>query len=123
MFLVDDLLLSPFTSLLWVFKEIHKAVQQEKAGEAEGVTRSLSELYMKLETGVITEGQFAAEEKRLLGRLDAIELRNEGGDVESDDEADEEPDDESDEGEIDVDDGKDASRDEPRAPRVSKGTK
>ncbi len=123
MFLVDDLLLSPFTSLLWVFKEIHKAVQQEKAGEAEGVTRSLSELYMKLEMGAITDEQFAAEEKQLLDRLDAIELRNQGGDAESDDGADEEADDESAEGEIDVDDGKHASRAELRAPRVSKGTK
>ena len=123
MFLVDDLLLSPFTSLLWVFKEINQAVQQEKAGEAEGVTRSLSELYMKLETGVITEEHFAAEEKELLDRLDAIELRNGGGDAESDDGADDEADDDSDDGEIDVDAGKDGSRDKPRAPHVSKRKK
>ena len=110
MFLVDDLLLSPFTSLLWVFKEIHEAVQQEKAGEAEAVTRSLSELYMKLDTGAITEEEFAAGEKQLLDRLDAIERRNRGGDEEADDESD----DESDEGEDDADDGEDASRDEPR---------
>ncbi len=123
MFLVDNLLLSPFTSLLWVFKEINEAVQQEKAGEAEGVTRSLGELYMKLETGAITEEQFTAEEKQLLDRLDAIELRDGGGDAASDDGADEEALDESDEGDIDGDDGKDASRDEPRVPRVPKRTK
>ncbi|MBI2317284.1 MAG: gas vesicle protein GvpG [Betaproteobacteria bacterium] len=123
MFLADDLLLSPFTSLLWVFKEINEAVQQEKAGEAEGVTRSLSELYMKLETGAITEEQFAAEEKQLLDRLDAIELRNDGGDAESDDGPDEEAVDESDEDEIELDDGKVASSDEPQAPRVSKRRK
>ena len=124
MFLVDNLLLSPFTSLLWVFKEIHETVQAERVGEAEGVTRSLAELYMKLETGVITEEQFVAAEKQLLDRLDAIEARNEGGDAESDDEADEGANDESDEGEINnVDDRKDASRDVPRAPRGSKGTK
>ncbi len=124
MLFVDSLLLSPFTSLLWVFKEINEAVQREKTGEAEGVTRSLGELYMKLETGAITEEQFTAEEKQLLDRLDDIEARNAGGDTESDDEIDEEADDESDEGEIDnVDDGKDASRDVPRAPRGSRGTK
>ena len=110
MLLVDDLLLAPFTSLLWVFKEIHKAVQQEKAGEAEGVTRSLSELYMKLETGAITEEQFAAEEKELLDWLDEIERRNPGGD----DKADDEFGDESDAGEDDTDDDEDALRDEPR---------
>ena len=110
MLLVDDLLLSPFTSLLWVFKEIHEAVQQEKAGEAEAVTRSLSELYMKLETGAITEEQFAAGEKQLLDWLDEIERRNQDGDEEADDESG----DESYEGEDDTDDGADASRDDPR---------
>ena len=109
MLLVDDILLSPFTSLLWVFREIHNRAQQERAGEAETVTRSLSELYMKLDTGAITEEQFAAEEKQLLDRLDAIELRNQDGDEEANDESD----DESDEGEDDVDDGEDASRDAP----------
>lgn len=88
MFLVDNLLLCPFTSLLWVFKEINEAVQQERAGEHESITRSLSELYMKLETGAITEEQFEAEEKQLLDRLDAIELRNEGSDTDADDEVD-----------------------------------
>ena len=88
MLLVDDLLLSPFTGLLWVFKEIHKAVQQEQDGEAETVPRLLSELYMKLETGVITEEEFVAEEEQLLDRLDAINRRNQGGDEEVDDESD-----------------------------------
>ncbi len=106
MLLVDDLLLAPFTSLLWVFKEIHEAVQQEKAGEIEAVTRSLSELYMKLDTGAIMEEEFATEEKQLLDLLDEIERRNQGGDEEADDE--------SDEGEDDADNGADASRDEPR---------
>ena len=102
MFLLDDLLLSP---LLWVFKEINEAVQQDQAGEGEAVTRSLSELYMKLETGAITEEEFAAEEKQLLDRLDAIELRHQGGDEEADDEFDD--------GEVDADNGEDALRDAP----------
>ncbi|MBI1991115.1 MAG: gas vesicle protein GvpG, partial [Betaproteobacteria bacterium] len=74
------------------------------------VTRSLSELYMKLETGAITEEQFAAEEKQLLDWLDEIERRNQDGDEEADDESG----DESYEGEDDTDDGADASRDDPR---------
>lgn len=90
MLLVDDLLLAPFTSLLWIFKELHKAVQQEVAGEAEAVTRALSELYMQLETGVITEEEFATQEARLLDRLEAIQHREEGDDGETDDESDEE---------------------------------
>jgi len=106
MLLVDDLLVAPFTSLLWVFREIHKTVQQEQAGESEAVTRSLSELYMKFETGAITEEQFAAEEQQLLDRLDAIELRNQSGDEEDDESGDESDED-------DADDSEDVLRDEP----------
>ncbi len=54
MLLVDDILMAPVKALLWVFKEIHKTVEQETAGEHEAITRALSELYMKLETGLIT---------------------------------------------------------------------
>ncbi len=85
MFILDDLLLSP---LLWIFREINEAVQQEKAGEAEAVTRSLSELYMKLDTGAITEEEFVAAETQLLDRLDAIRERDEG--LAEEDESDEE---------------------------------
>jgi len=72
-FLVDDLLLSPIKGVLWVFKEIHDAAQQELAGEGEAITAALSELYMKLETGQITEAEFDAQEKVLLDRLDSLE--------------------------------------------------
>ena len=75
MLLLDNLTLAPFKGLLWVFEQINAAVQQERAGERAGITRSLGELYMSLEAGAITEGQFEAEEKRLLDRLDAIESR------------------------------------------------
>lgn len=88
MFILDDLLLSP---LLWIFREINEAVQQEKAGEAEAVTRSLSELYMKLDTGAITEEEFVAAETQLLDRLDAIRERDEG--LAEEDEPDEEDED------------------------------
>jgi hypothetical protein len=70
MFLVDDLLLSPIKGVLWVFQEIHDAAQQELAGESEAITAALSELYLKLETGQITEAEFDVQEKVLLDRLD-----------------------------------------------------
>ena len=93
MFLLDKLLTTP---LWWIAKEINEAVQKEKAGESEGITQSLSELYMRLETGKITEEEFEAEEKQLLDRLDAIELRNQAADAESDNEFDQD--------EVDADD-------------------
>ena len=124
MFLLDNLLLAPFNSLLWVFKEVNQVVQQETSGEAEGVTRMLSELYMRLDTGSITEEQFEVEEKQLLDRLDAIELRRGGDDEQSEDAIDAESEDAMDEaadaasgeGETDTDTDTDMDTDADRAP-------
>jgi hypothetical protein len=77
MFFVDDLLMSPMKGVLWVFQEIHDAAQQELAGESEAITAALSELYMKLDTGQITEEQFDAREKVLLDRLDRLQAEEE----------------------------------------------
>ncbi len=77
MFLLDDLLLAPAKGLLWVFKEIHDAAQQEMAGEGEAVTAALSELYLKLESGQITESEFDEQEKMLLDRLDRLQAGEE----------------------------------------------
>ena len=75
MFLVDDILMAPARGLFWLFKEIHNAAEEEQANEAESITTKLSELYMMLETGQMTEEEFDAEEKVLLDRLDAIKER------------------------------------------------
>ena len=75
MLIVDDILLFPVRSILWVFKEIHNAAQEEQANEAEAITAELSELYMMLETGKITETEFDTREKTLLDRLDGIKER------------------------------------------------
>jgi hypothetical protein len=79
MFLLDDLLLSPVKGVLWIFREIHDAAQQELAGESEAITLALSELYMKLETGQISEAEFDAQEKVLLDRLDRLQAAEESG--------------------------------------------
>ncbi|MBZ5512073.1 MAG: gas vesicle protein GvpG [Acidobacteriia bacterium] len=73
MILVDDILLAPFRGLLWIFEEIHRAAQEEMVGDAESITAELSTLYMRLETGKITEQEFAEQEKVLLDRLDKIQ--------------------------------------------------
>jgi hypothetical protein len=77
MFLVDDLLLSPVKGVIWIFREIHDAAQQELAGESEAITVALSELYMKLETGQISDAEFDAQEKVLLDRLDRLQAAEE----------------------------------------------
>lgn len=75
MLLIDDILFSPVRGLLWIFKELSNTVDKEMANEAESITAELSELYMMLETGRITEEEFDAQEKEFLDRLDAIKDR------------------------------------------------
>ena len=76
MLLVDDVLLFPVTGILFAFRKIHEAAQEAIVGEAESLRRQLSDLYMRLETGQITEAEFDAQEKPLLDRLDAVEPTN-----------------------------------------------
>jgi len=73
MFLLDDILLAPLHGIMMVFREIHHAANQEKTNEAGTIRIQLSELYMELETGRITEEVFDRREGELLDRLDAIE--------------------------------------------------
>lgn len=90
MFLVDDILLSPIHGIMWVFREIYNAIEADKANESVAITTKLSELYMMLETGQLSEAEFDAAEKVLLDRLDA--LREEPGDDGGGDEEEEEED-------------------------------
>ena len=73
MLVIDDILLFPFRGLMFVFREIQNAAQEEVANDAEAIRTELRELYMTLETGRITEEQFDAREKQLLDRLEQIE--------------------------------------------------
>ncbi len=73
MFLIDDILLSPIHGVVWLGRQIEDAAQEDQAGESDRITAQLSELYMRLETGQITEEEFDAQEKVLLDRLDRIQ--------------------------------------------------
>ncbi len=73
MFLVDDVILMPFRGILWILNEINHAAAQEMDDEADAITVQLSDLYMMLETGAITEEEFAAQEENLLNRIDQLE--------------------------------------------------
>ena len=72
MLILDDILLAPFRGIFWVFRKIHEAAKEELEGQKQQITSSLSELYMELDTGKITEQEFDAREKALLGRLDVV---------------------------------------------------
>ncbi|HKI18760.1 MAG TPA: gas vesicle protein GvpG [Isosphaeraceae bacterium] len=75
MFLADDVLLFPFKSILSVFQEIYNAAVQELAAESDSIRAELSQLYLALEAGTLSEEAFDARERELLDRLDAIEKR------------------------------------------------
>ena len=76
MLLLDTLLLSPLHATLWAARQVHKAIQQERAAEPERLAADLGQLYMMLETGRITEAEFNAREKEVLDRLDGIQERD-----------------------------------------------
>ena len=67
--------------LLWVFRKIHDAAQEEIVGEADAITAELRELYMMLETGRIIEAEFGDRERTLLDRLEVIQERGSEPDV------------------------------------------
>ncbi len=92
MFLLDDILLSPLRGILWVAREVDKVAQEELANEAGTIKADLSELYLMLEKGRITEEEFDAREKMLLDRLDAISNGAVTGEEEEQDKEDEERD-------------------------------
>ncbi len=73
MLIIDDILLSPLTGLIWVVKKIQAAAMEEVEAQHQRITSDLSELYMMLETGRITEEEFDKRETELLDRLDKLE--------------------------------------------------
>ena len=79
MFLIDNVLLSPISGVMYVFREIQAAAEGEATKNAEALRAQLSELYGMLESGRISSDQFDAKEKVLLDQLDGISQVNEGG--------------------------------------------
>jgi hypothetical protein len=74
-FIADDVLLFPFKSLLSIFQEIYNAAVQEMASESDAIRAELSQLYLALEAGSLSNEAFDARESELLDRLDEIEER------------------------------------------------
>ena len=102
MLLVDDILFSPVKGINWIFKKIHELAEEELSGEADRIRDSLTELYMQLETGEITEEEFEQQETVLLDKLDALDEEDDL--IEDEDEDDEEEDEDEDEDEDEEED-------------------
>lgn len=90
MFLLDDILLMPARGFVSLCRKLHDAAQEEFEHEAEAIRTGLSELYILLETGQLSEEEFDRREKELLDRLEQVEARSktEDDDEENDEEAD-----------------------------------
>jgi len=78
MLLIDDLLVSPATFVLWILRQVHQAAEKELKDEAERIPGQLAELHRLLESGQIGEEEFDARERKLLDRLDALDQRAAG---------------------------------------------
>ena len=78
MLIIDKLLLSPIYATIWAARQVDNAIRQEREAEPERITADLSDLYMMLETGQLTEAEFNIREKELLDRLDVIQVRKSG---------------------------------------------
>jgi len=78
MLLIDDLLVSPATFVLWILRQVQQAAEKELKDEAERIPGQLAELHRLLESGQIGEEEFDARERKLLDRLDALDQRAAG---------------------------------------------
>ena len=74
MFLIDDLLLLPFTGFKFILGQIQKIADQELNDESV-IKEQLLELQMRLELEEISEEDFVEQEAELFARLRAIKAR------------------------------------------------
>lgn len=76
-FLLDTILLAPLKGVVWLAEKIYEQAEKELVDE-EGVKHRLTELYMLLETGQISEEEFEQQEEELVDRLETIEEYKKG---------------------------------------------
>ena len=71
MFLIDDILLAPLKSVIWLGKKINEVVEREVSDEGR-IKERLMELQLRFELDEISEDEYNKQEKELLARLDEI---------------------------------------------------
>src|SRR5262249_12339620 len=74
MLLVDDLLMLPFSGFGFILRTLQRVAEQEYTDD-QPVKERLLELQLRLESGEITEHQYAREEASLLTELRDIRER------------------------------------------------
>lgn len=71
MFLLDDILLSPLSGLLWVGEKLNEITQREFSDEGL-IKEKLMGLQLRFEMDEISEKEYNKQEAELLARLDVI---------------------------------------------------
>ena len=74
MLLVDDLLMLPFSGFGFVLRTLQKVAEEQYTDDAP-VKERLLELQLKLESGELSEDEYAAEEASIIRQLREIENR------------------------------------------------
>lgn len=76
MFLIDDILLLPLKSVIWLGKKINEVAEKELTDEGP-IKEKLMELQLRFELDEISEEEYNRQEQELLARLDAIRTAKE----------------------------------------------
>jgi Gas vesicle protein G len=74
MFFIDDLLFAPITGFQFIMRTLQRVAEEQWTDDAP-LKERLLELQMKLETGEITEDEYAAEETQILTELRDVQNR------------------------------------------------
>jgi hypothetical protein len=74
MLLIDDLLMMPFSGFGFVLRTLQKVAEEQFTDDAP-VKERLLELQLKLESGEVSEEEYAAEEAEIIRQLREIENR------------------------------------------------
>ena len=74
MLLIDDLLMLPFSGFSFVMRTLQKVAEEQYTDDAP-VKERLLELQLKLESGEVSEEQYAQEEADIIRQLREIENR------------------------------------------------
>ena len=70
MFLVDDVMMSPFKGFMFLAREVANAVEQEQENRRDSLMNELTELHRLFERGDISDEDFDAREAAILDLLD-----------------------------------------------------
>lgn len=73
MLLPDSWLFAPLRGLMWIFREVQAAAEEEQQASRRQLLQSLSELHGQLERGELDELAFSTREKDVLDQLDAMQ--------------------------------------------------